>query len=101
MLEVHAVPCTLILTLVMALASSNTLLSVQRAGAHSVIATIPIGKSPVKINPITGNVYVASAVNRDDGTVSVISSSNKVIAMIPIGGFPGEIAISCLIETSK
>jgi len=52
----------------MALASSNTLLSVQRAGAHSVIATIPIGKSPVKINPITGNVYVASAVNRDDGT---------------------------------
>ena len=81
MLEVRALPCTLILTLVMTLASSNTLLSVQRAGAHSVIAT--------------------SAVNPDDGTVSVISSSNKVIAMIPIGGFPGEIAIPCLIEISK
>jgi len=89
MLEVRAISCTLILTLVIALASSNTLLSVQRAWAHSVIA---IGNSPftVKINPNTGNVYVGN----DDGTVSVISPSNKVIATIPIGGFPGEIAVN-------
>lgn len=88
MLDVRAVPCTLILTLVMALASSNTLLSVQRAGAF--IATIPIGKSPVKINPDTGNVYVGN----DDGTVSVISPSNKVIATIGVGGDPREIAVN-------
>jgi len=25
----------------------------------------------ITVNPITGNVYVASAVNRDDGTVSI------------------------------
>ena len=40
--------------------------------------------SIVVINPNSGNVYVGN----DDGTVSVISPSNQVIATIPVGGFP-------------
>jgi hypothetical protein len=62
MLEVRAVSCTLILTLVMALALSSTLLGVEKAWADSVIATIPVGNSPftVVINPNTGNVYVGN-----------------------------------------
>ena len=45
MLEVRAVSCTLILTLVMALAST-TLLGVQRVWADSVIKTITVGTGP-------------------------------------------------------
>ena len=46
MLEVRALSCTLILTLVVGLASSNGLLGVERAWADSIINTITVGTGP-------------------------------------------------------
>ena len=41
----------------------------------------------VAVNPNSGNVYVTNTISN---TVSVISSSNQVIATVPVGLFPGE-----------
>jgi len=46
MVEKRAVSYTLILILVVALASSSTLLGVKRASADSVIKTITVGTGP-------------------------------------------------------
>jgi DNA-binding beta-propeller fold protein YncE len=61
MLKVRATSCTLILTLVMAIASSNTLLGVERAWVDSVIKTITVGTGPYGdlFDPANGYIYVA------------------------------------------
>jgi YVTN family beta-propeller protein len=82
MLEVRAVSCTLILTLVVGLASSNTLLGGERAWADSVIKTITVGTGPYGdlFDPANGNIYVA---NVGSNSVSVIDgSTNTVIATV-------------------
>ena len=53
--------------------------------AEEVIATIPVGVSPIGLtfNPFNNNMYIANA---DSNTVSVIDSNNHtVIATIPVG----------------
>ena len=100
MLEVHAVSCTLILTLVMAVASPH-LLGVERAWADSVIKATSVGNCVtnfpqsigVGIHPVNiaydsknNRVYVANAVSN---SVSVIDACTlKVIRTIPVGGNP-------------
>ena len=96
MLEVRAVSCTLILTLVIALASSNALLGVQRAWADSVTKTITVGTGPYGdlFDPDNGHIYVANVASN---SVSVIDgSTNTVVATItePSNQTPRELAVN-------
>src|SRR5438093_906153 len=68
-----------------ALLSSNTV-SVISGTTNSVIATVPVGVSPLGVAYGNGNIYVA---NYDSSSVSVISSTtNSVIATVPVGTNP-------------
>ena len=83
MLEVRAVSCTLILTVVVALASPH-LFGVERAWADSVIKTITVGPGPYGdlFDPDNGDIYVA---NDFSSSVSVIDgSTNTVIATVNV-----------------
>jgi YVTN family beta-propeller protein len=63
------------------------------AQGYSVIATIPVGKSPwgVAINPTNNLVYVT---NGGSNTVSVIDDTATVVATIPVGDGPYGVAIN-------
>src|SRR5215467_10662274 len=76
MLKVHAVSCTLILTLVMAVASPH-LFGVERAWADSVIKTITVGTGPYGdlFDPANGYIYVANVANN----VSLIDGSTNTL----------------------
>src|SRR5215831_2190040 len=83
MLKVRAVSCTLILTLVMALASPH-LLGVEKVWADSVIKTITVGTGPYGdlFDPANGYIYIANVFSN---SVSVIDgSTNTVIATITV-----------------
>jgi YVTN family beta-propeller protein len=61
------------------------------AYSQNVIATIPVGTSPVglAVNDNTNTIYVA---NHESNTVSVIDGgTNAVVATIPVGPGPGPI----------
>src|ERR687889_75724 len=84
-----------LLTMTLLISTTVFPLEIGTANAqkYSVIATIPVGKSPfgVAINQIYGLLYVANAVSN---TVSVISLNNTVVATIPVGGSPFGVAIN-------
>lgn len=72
---------------------SNDVTVVDEA-TNDVIATVPVGKRPVRniTYPLYGAVYVANA---DDGTVSAIDiASDQVVATIPVGVRPGRMAVT-------
>ena len=81
--------------------SSVTVIS---ARTHKVTATVPLKPGKSKLAPyyaavsaVSGDVYVTSfpAKNSDKGLVTVISGrTNKVIATIPVGSYPGQAVIS-------
>ncbi len=75
MLEVRAVSCTLIPTLVIALALPH-LFGVERTWADSVIKTIPVGKGPSGDLFDLDNSYVYAA-NVASNNVSVIDGSTN------------------------
>ena len=74
------------------------------ARTHKVTATIRLKPGKSKLAPewaavsaVSGDVYVTSipAKNSDKGLVTVISGrTNKVIATIPVGSYPGQAVIS-------
>src|SRR5439155_760787 len=60
--------------------------SVISGTTNSVIATVPVGTSPLGVAYGNGNIYVS---NYDSSSVSVISSTtNSVIATVPVGTNP-------------
>ena len=66
--------------------------SVIDGSTNTVVATIPVGKTPsgIAFNPDNGNVYVTNKVNH---TVSVIDgSTNTVLGTIAVGDRPFGIA---------
>ena len=65
----------LTMTLLISTIVFSSEIGTANAQGYSVIATIPVGKSPfgVAINPTNGLVYVANA-DSDSNTVSVIES---------------------------
>jgi len=68
--------------------------SVINTSTNTVIATIPVGGSPVgvAVSPDGSRVIVT---NQDSNTISVISTTtNAVIATIPVGNSPGSAAFS-------
>src|SRR3989475_545425 len=67
------------------LLSSNTV-SVISDTTNSIIATVPVGVSPLGVAYGNGNIYVS---NYDSSSVSVISgTTNSVIATVPVGTNP-------------
>ena len=70
--------------------------SVIDGTTNTVIATIPVGSSPVGVgvNPATNRIYVA---NFADNTVSVIDgTTDEVIATIPVGTLPHGVGVNPL-----
>ncbi len=82
----------LLLSAVLGLLSLGSLSDI--APAQSVLATVPVGNSPVwlAVNNRTNMVYVA---NEFDNTVSVIDgATNQVVATIPVGSVPRFVAVN-------
>jgi YVTN family beta-propeller protein len=68
--------------------------SVIDAATNTVVATIPVGNSPVGV-AVTPDGTQAYVTNEADNTVSVIAAaSNTVVATIPVGSFPVGVAVS-------
>ena len=77
--QILFVPSICVLLIILAVSSVDVVF------AEEVIATIPVGFSPIGLtfNPFNNNMYIANA---DSDTVSVINSNNHtVIATIPVG----------------
>ena len=75
---------------------SLLMLATLAAFGQSVIATVPVGKTPLgmAVNPATGKVYVT---NQGSNTVSVIDEGDQHgTATITVGSEPMAVAINQL-----
>jgi YVTN family beta-propeller protein len=74
--------------------SSNNVSVIHRPG-NTVVATIPVGRSPsgVAFTPDGTQAYVTNAA---DSTVSVINTATNQVAglPIPVGGYPVRVAVN-------
>jgi virginiamycin B lyase len=60
-------------------------------GTEQILASIPVGGSPVGIAAADGSIWVTSY---DDGTlIRVDPATNKVVATIPVGPAPAQLAV--------
>jgi len=75
--------------------SSDGTVSVINTVTNNIVATIPVGTTPVGVAVTPDGKYVYIE-NEDSNTISVISSAtNKVIATIPVGSFArGDLSVS-------
>ena len=63
------------------------------ARAESATTTVYTGNSPtaLAVNPVTNKIY---AVNKDDGTVTVIDGDDNTIQTVPVGSMPDAAAVN-------
>jgi YVTN family beta-propeller protein len=73
------------------------LLPLAPAWAQTVVATIPVGTSPVAVasNPLTDKIYVA---NEGSNTVTVIDGHTKSTVTVAVGLHPVAIAVNAVTD---
>jgi YVTN family beta-propeller protein len=100
-LRLQAVPLLIAVFFLSGCGGSTSSTTQSHPTPATVIATVPLGISPiaVDVNPVTNRIYVANQGDQP-GTVSVIDgATNAVVASVPVGMAPMALAVNS--QTNK